>query len=296
MKKVGIVVVTYNRKKLLVEVIDSLRNQSFTDFDIIVVNNGSTDGTKCWLSEQKDIITINQNNVGGAGGFYTGLKYVTEQQYEFCYFMDDDVICEPSALQELIDAYNTEENIGFVCSAVYGLDGSSMNVPGVDDRPCENGYPDYYRLISNQMIKVQTATFVSVLVATKVIKEIGLPYKEYFIWGDDSEYTMRISKKYNCYLACKSKVLHKRKIQGALSFDTETDRKRLKNYFYMFRNNTYNLKLYKGKRTYQKQYLRLCRSAVTYCLHGKFLKGLIIFRVLLSLPRFSPRVVFAENS
>ena len=92
-KKVGIVVVTYNRYELLKEVIDALRQQTYQDFQIIVVNNGSTDGTSNWLSLQEDIITITQRNVGGAGGFYTGMKFVAENGYEFCWIMDDDVIC-----------------------------------------------------------------------------------------------------------------------------------------------------------------------------------------------------------
>lgn len=65
MKKIGIVVVTYNRLSLLKEVIDSLRKQTYESRDIIVVNNGSTDDTPNWLKEQNDIKTITQRNVGG---------------------------------------------------------------------------------------------------------------------------------------------------------------------------------------------------------------------------------------
>ena len=57
-RNVGIVVVTYNRLQLLTEVIDALRKQTYNDYQIVVVNNGSTDGTEKWLSQQRDIITI----------------------------------------------------------------------------------------------------------------------------------------------------------------------------------------------------------------------------------------------
>ena len=66
--KVGIVVVTFNRLKLLKEVVDSLRNQDYLNRDIIIVNNGSTDDTRDWLDNQNDLIVINQGNCGGAGG------------------------------------------------------------------------------------------------------------------------------------------------------------------------------------------------------------------------------------
>ena len=55
--------------------VETVRKQTYKYFNILVVNNGSTDGTKEWLVQQADIITINQENLGGAGGFYTGMKY-----------------------------------------------------------------------------------------------------------------------------------------------------------------------------------------------------------------------------
>lgn len=55
---VGIVVVTYNRLSLLKECIDALRHQTYKNFRIVIVNNGSTDGTCEWLSLQNDLIVI----------------------------------------------------------------------------------------------------------------------------------------------------------------------------------------------------------------------------------------------
>ena len=292
--KVGIVVVTYNRLNLLKEVIDSLRNQTYREFDIVVVNNGSNDGTKEWLDSQEDIISIHQGNTGGAGGFFSGLKYVAENDYQYCWLMDDDVICDKDALQELITAYEVKPNIGFVCSAVRGLDGCPMNTPTVDQRPSPNGYPYFYDLIDRQMIKVRYATFVSVLLSTKTIREVGLPYKEYFIWGDDYEYTQRISLKQDCYMACKSKVLHKRSIQGALSFETETNPARLKNYFYMFRNTAYNHKKYNGKRAYYRFLITLTIKMIKNCVSFNFKKANILFKALSSVLRFNPVVQFPE--
>ena len=177
MKRVGIVVVTYNRLALLKEAIDSLRNQTYLNRDIVVVNNGSTDGTLEWLNSQKDLIVITQQNLGGAGGFFTGMKYVAEHDYDYCWIMDDDVVCHSDALQELVSAYNKKPNIGFVCSKVIGINGCPMNTPTVDDRPTSNGDADFTDLIAESMIKVKTATFVSVLCSVKTIKEVGLPYK-----------------------------------------------------------------------------------------------------------------------
>lgn len=296
MKRVGIVVVTYNRLALLKEAIDSLRNQTYLNRDIVVVNNGSTDGTLEWLNSQKNLIVITQQNLGGAGGFFTGMKYVAEHDYDYCWIMDDDVVCHPDALQELVNAYNKKPNIGFVCSKVMGINGCPMNTPTVDDRPTSNGDADFTDLIAESMIKVKTATFVSILCSVKTIKEIGLPYKEFFIWGDDTEYTNRLSLHHECYMACKSVVVHKRAIQGALSFETETNPSRQKMYFYMMRNQAftefkYN-KLYKNRSMRFRHYLRQYKYVLSLLLHGRYFQARIVFRSVLALLSFNPTIQF----
>ena len=69
MENILAVVVTYNRINDLKLCINSLRNQTYRDFDILIVDNGSTDGTKEFVDSLEDIIVIHQDNLGGAGGF-----------------------------------------------------------------------------------------------------------------------------------------------------------------------------------------------------------------------------------
>ena len=146
---VGIVVVTYNRLSLLKECIDALRHQTYKNFRIVIVNNGSTDGTCEWLSLQNDLIVISQENSGGAGGFYTGLKYVAEHAYDYCWFMDDDVICNVDALQELLWAVPLlKQDFGFLCSSVIDRNGNPTNVPEVDLRS-QGAYSDWSRFLIN---------------------------------------------------------------------------------------------------------------------------------------------------
>ncbi|HNI97154.1 MAG TPA: glycosyltransferase, partial [Leptospiraceae bacterium] len=65
--------VTYNRKSLLERCILALKSQTYSDFEILVINNGSTDGTSDWLAEN-GIPYITQENSGGAGGFYRAVE------------------------------------------------------------------------------------------------------------------------------------------------------------------------------------------------------------------------------
>lgn len=294
-KKVGIVVVTYNRLALLKEVIDALRLQTYNDYQIIVVNNGSTDDTAKWLSEQSDVFTITQENLGGAGGFFTGMKYVAENGYKYCWIMDDDVICDKDALAELVSAINVKDDIGFVCSKVLGTDGSPMNTPivNMDSRSPITGYEDYFDLSDYNMVKVKRATFVSVLFTTEMIRKIGLPYKEYFIWGDDTEYTTRLSQKYPCYVALKSKVIHKRNVQKIILFENEKDEKRLAFYVYKYRNEAFT-QISRGEqiKTYFISHY-LVRS-LKLLVKGKIVHSRMIFKTVKQILAFNPKIVYIK--
>ena len=298
MEKVGIVVVTYNRLTLLKEVIESLRGQTYKDFQIVVINNGSTDDTESWLKEQRDVKTITQANLGGAGGFYTGMKYVAEQGYEYCWIMDDDVICSPTALEELLKAVKVREDIGFVCSRVLGIDGQPMNTPLPATKTMHEGqYSDVFEFVNEYaMVRVSISTFVSVLIPTHIICKVGLPYKEYFIWGDDSEYTERISEKYPSYVACRSEVMHKRAFQATLSFFTEPDKKRLKNYFYAFRNEAFTKLRNKGFKAKIIHTKCVITRSSQLLFNYDFTRFKIYINSQWALLSFHPKIMFPEKN
>lgn len=235
---VAIVVVTFNRLSLLKDLIVSLKEQQYSDNKIIVVNNGSTDGTTEWLAEQQGLVVINQDNVGGAGGFFTGMKYAAENEdFDYCWVMDDDVLCPPDALTELINAAHADPSAGFVCSRVVSEDDEDLNVPIPAYLRRGHPYPlTFSHVASDAMVEVERATFVSVLIPVANIRKFGLPLREFFIWGDDTEYTLRLSSSMPCYIACRSKVTHRRQNKGGLDFLTEQNPRRLKMYYYFYRN------------------------------------------------------------
>ena len=113
MRGITAVVVTFNRCDLLVRCIEFLRKQTIGLNSIIVVNNGSTDGTKEWLDTQADLDIIHQENVGGSGGFYRGIEHAYKKGFDWIWCMDDDVYPEPDCLENLLKQY--DEKIGVLC-------------------------------------------------------------------------------------------------------------------------------------------------------------------------------------
>lgn len=239
MNQVLAVVVTYNRKTLLLEALQHLFQQS-VPLDILVVDNASTDGTKealeDYLQHQQIIYLNTGSNMGGAGGFYKGTKYALEHNYEYIWLMDDDTMAQEDALEKLLKAKDIVGEFGFLASDVRWIDHAPcvMNVPNVD----YNNWNQSIDYLQQGYLRLKHASFVSCFINGKVAKELGLPIKEFFIWGDDSEYTRRISLKYPCYFVSDSKVIHKIKQNIAVDIIQETS-DRLMRYEYSYRNQYY---------------------------------------------------------
>lgn len=234
------IVVTYNRKELLLECLNSLCSQVEKRMDILVIDNASTDGTekivKNFSENHNNIDYVNTGkNLGGAGGFHFGLKEAYRRGYEYMWIMDDDTIPEKEALTELqIADKKLKGKFGFLSSCALWIDGSYciMNKQLVDQDNCIKEYDKF----EAGLIRVSKATFVSLFLKREVLECVGLPLKEYFIWGDDMEYTLRISKKYPCYMVSKSKVIHKMKsnVGSDISMD---EKERINRYELAYRND-----------------------------------------------------------
>ena len=184
MNNVAAIVVTYNRLELLMRCIKSLRNQTYSGFDIVVVNNGSTDGTKEWLDSLCDVYVINQDNCGGAGGFFAGQKYAYDKGYEWVWMMDDDGLADKDELKELMLACHNN-NFWYANATVVNVSEPKhlAFAPTVETNSLKGEYiNDYFSPYNGTIIK------------RDLIKEIGFIKKEMFIWGDEIEYSLRASR------------------------------------------------------------------------------------------------------
>lgn len=212
--KINCVIVTYNRLSLLKECIAGLQRQTTFINKIIIVDNNSSDGTDSYLNtliEDQYIVVRLSANVGGAGGFSEGIKKALLAGCDWIWVMDDDTIPSDNALEELIHGANVAENVGYVCSRVVWVDGKlhEMNIPRFDVHNKDRLPLTNYSHLADVLL-IKSASFVSLLINVEAIYKVGLPIKEFFIWGDDTEFTTRIYQNgYICLYAGRSVVLHK---------------------------------------------------------------------------------------
>ncbi len=236
------VVVTYNRRDMLEKCIDCLTAQTAA-CDILVVNNHSTDDTQAYLqmraAQQENLLIRHmEENLGGAGGFNAGMRWAVEAGYSHVWIMDDDTLPRPDALEKLLEADQaTGGEYGFLSSVALWTDGRGCRM---NRQKLKKAYYEKVQLLGRGMILIDQATFVSCLFRTETIRKAGLPIREFFIWGDDIEYTRRLSVRMGLpsYLVGQSVVVHAMKGNTGSSIAVDGE-ERIARYHYAFRNENY---------------------------------------------------------
>lgn len=121
MPKVSVVIPAYNAMNYLPATMGSLLNQTFEDFEVIVVNDGSSDETEEWVSqiENSKIKLISQENKGLAGARNTGIAHA---KGEYIAFLDADDLWEPTKLEKQVTVLEENPEVGLVYTWVALID------------------------------------------------------------------------------------------------------------------------------------------------------------------------------
>lgn len=205
--EIGVVLVTFNRLEKLKIALESFENQTCSPKYLLVVDNASTDGTDAyltqWVSEQgkfpRQVIT-KPTNTGGSGGFYTGLEAAQQLDAQWIWMSDDDAFPEADALEKA-EAFIQErgeeaENIAAFCGSVINngqidlchrrnirTQGRHIVQPICPEEEYEKPY-----------FPVDLISYVGIIIHKPHLEKAGLTEKDFFIWYDDTEHTLRLGR------------------------------------------------------------------------------------------------------
>lgn len=257
--KLTAVIVTYNRKKLLERCVEHLRIQTHPIDSIIVVNNGSTDGTKEWLDSQEDLDVIHQENVGGSGGFYRGIQYASEKEFDWIWCMDDDVFPEADCLEKLLA--HDDAGTGAICPLrkqqgdIFISEVKTFNLTNPFKSLHTN---ELHRedLEGKQEVTIEGFAFEGPLFKLDSVIKVGLPNKDLFILYDDSDYCYRIVKAGFTVKLVTDAIMNKEKFFLDESREEQIRKSKWKLYYHI-RNTVYFNRTY-GKNWWVRNFRSLC--------------------------------------
>lgn len=250
------VVVSFNRKDLLVRSLNVLQNQTRKIDKIIIVDNASTDGTedllrlKGFLDKENIQFNLLTENLGGAGGFKTGVELAYQQGFDWMWLMDDDGFATNDCLERLLGYTDQFDYFGPL--VVDEKDSQTLSFPinfgGKVLRTLKDvaGLKLIQPILHNVIIP-----FNGVLIKKELVAKIGFPDARFFIWGDDINYTYRVKAERArvatieniFFFHPRADLLGEPMFFGRMHFN---DTKSMLKLYCMCRNNTYNLKAYRG--------------------------------------------------
>lgn len=198
---VCIIILNWNNYHDTVSCVQSLRQMSYTNYRVVVVDNGSTNESVGVLESLDNIHLIkNETNLGFAGGNNVAMKYAIEQDFDFVWLLNSDATVEPGCLEKMILAVQEDPKVGLASPVIYHQDrpdeiqhcGTRLNSTsdGVNEAGDISTAKTWQEADPSNVIVWGTA----LLISASLIRKIGFLDKQLFAYSEDTDYSLRSSK------------------------------------------------------------------------------------------------------
>lgn len=217
---VSIITVNYNQLAITVDLVKSLKNITYPNVEIIVVDNASPDDNPQLLKKQfpEIILITSEINLGFAGGNNLGIK---ASAGEYLMFINNDTEVPADFLQPLVKLLENNRSIGMVSpkikfhwnpDLVQYAGFSKMNPYTIRNKAFGYHKPDTLPEI-NQLSETASVHGAAMLVPRRIIHEVGMMAEDYFLYYEEHDWAERIKRAgYKIYYEPKSFILHKESV------------------------------------------------------------------------------------
>jgi len=216
--KVIIVVLNWNGAVDTLECLESVRKIEYPNFDIIVVDNGSTDNSAEKIKKEfSEVILIETwENLGFAGGNNVGIQKALDQGAEYILLLNNDTTVDPNVLQALLDASQSIGDKGILGAKIYYHEvpnliwyaGASWDSDFNEFRHIGFGLHD--RGKSAEIFETDYICGCALFVNAAAFKHIGLLDERYFLIFEETDFCYRARRGgYSSFVVPNAKVWHK---------------------------------------------------------------------------------------
>lgn len=217
---VSIILVNFNGAKDTIECIDSIEKTSEKNYQVIVVDNQSTDNSVELLEKAKEkhdfILLKSPVNNGFSAGNNLGIKYALKHNADYILLLNNDTIVAPGFLSELLKPLSENENCGATIGKIYyeqernriWYAGGSLDATTA--RTEHWHYDQIDSLETNKEQSVSFATGCCLCIPVRTLNKVGLLDESYFLYEEDADYSLRITRAgYEIVYNPKSIIYHK---------------------------------------------------------------------------------------
>jgi GT2 family glycosyltransferase len=201
--RVAIIILNWNGLTDTLECLESLSRLDYPAYEMMVVDNGSTDGSVPVIRERFLGVTIIENgeNMGYAGGNNVGLRHAMAQGADYALLLNNDTVVDPAFLRILVDAVGAEPNIGIAGPTIYYHErpdviwsaGGAIDwqrgrtwMVGLDERD-EGQFGQVPRT-------VDFVTGCALLVRRAVLEQAGPLDERFFAYYEETEWCVRVAR------------------------------------------------------------------------------------------------------
>jgi GT2 family glycosyltransferase len=212
-KRASVIIVNWNGLAYLQQCCAALALQSFTDYEVVLVDNGSTDGSVAWVSEAYPHVRVvaNRTNLGFAEANNIGIR---ESSGEYVVVLNNDAYPEPQWLEALITVAEWEPGVGMVASQVRLLAApETMDSAGIEVDTLGMAWNRHYGLPAEeepaQPLEVFGPSGSAAFYRRSMLAEIGLFDARYFAYYEDVDLAWRARRAgWRCLYAPNARVHH----------------------------------------------------------------------------------------
>jgi hypothetical protein len=217
--KVSIITINYNHSDVTAACLDSLRNITYPDFEIIVVDNASPNEDASWLADKYPEITYiaSKENLGFAGGNNLGIHQASGKYF---LLLNNDTEVVPGFLEPLVAKMESHPEIGAVSPKIrYHHTPDMLQYAGFTPihrltiRNHAVGFNQIDKGQFDQDVETYYAHGAAMMVARKVVEDIGLMADIFFLYYEELDWGYRIrSSGKQIWYVHNSLVLHKESV------------------------------------------------------------------------------------
>lgn len=197
--RVAIAILNYNGREVTAECLDSLAEIDYSGHEVVVVDNGSQDGSQAFFKASYPDVTLIENgeNIGFTGGNNAAINYALERDFDYVLLLNNDTVVAPSFLTELVKVAQARDDVGMLNPKIYFYDYPELLWYG-------GGRISFFRGVEhfgfgkscspelNRQREVDFITGCAFLIKRAVLEKVGPLDDRLFIYCEDLDWSFKV--------------------------------------------------------------------------------------------------------